>query len=72
MAVALTTKADGTGIAAGTPVALFPTRVMAVTTGGSWIEYDVSSDGKRFLMNTLVEHSSTPITLILNASAAQQ
>ena len=38
-------------------------------TGGSVVEYDVSSDG-RFLMNTLVEHANAPITLILNAATA--
>jgi hypothetical protein len=33
------------------------------------MEYDVTRDGKRFLMNTLVEHANSPITLILNASS---
>ena len=33
-------------------------------------EYLVARDGKRFLMNTLVEQSA-PITLILNAAAEE-
>ena len=71
MAVAMTAKPDGKGLQPGTAVALFPTKVMAVPNGGSFVEYDVSRDGKRFLMNTLVEHAS-PITLVLHASAAKQ
>jgi eukaryotic-like serine/threonine-protein kinase len=71
MSVSLTTRADGQGLQPNTPVALFAARIMGVPNGGSFVEYDVSRDGKRFLMNTLVEHTS-PIILILNASAAQQ
>jgi len=56
-------------IDASVPVALFLTKVSGVTVGGSGIEYDVSGDGQRFLMNTLVEQPGTPITLILNAAA---
>jgi eukaryotic-like serine/threonine-protein kinase len=71
MSVALTTKADGQGLQPATPLALFAARIMGVPNGGSFVEYDASRDGKRFLLNTLVEHSS-PITLILNATAARQ
>jgi hypothetical protein len=34
--------------------------------GGSVIEYDVSKDGRRFLMNTFVEQALAPIALVLN------
>ena len=60
-------KADGSTFDAGTPAALFPTRIM----GGGSIStnrpnYDVSRGG-RFLINQPVEETSlTPITLILN------
>jgi hypothetical protein len=47
-------------------------RILSVPTGGSVVEYDVTRDGKRFLMNTLVEHANAPITLILNAAAAEK
>jgi hypothetical protein len=30
----------------------------------------VSSDGRRFLMNTFVEQTGAPITLVLHAAAA--
>ena len=69
MSVSLTPRPDGEGIEPGAPVALFQTRILGVPTGGSVVEYDVSSDG-RFLMNTLVEHANAPITLILNAATA--
>jgi Tol biopolymer transport system component len=59
-------KMDGSTFEAGTPVALFPTRIV----GGGSIRanrpnYDVSRDG-RFLILQPVEE--TPITLILNPS----
>jgi dipeptidyl aminopeptidase/acylaminoacyl peptidase len=72
MAVSLRPRADGQQIEAASPVALFLTKVSGVAVGGSGIDYDVSSDGKRFLMNTLVEQSGAPITLVLNASIAKK
>jgi len=29
-------------------------------------QYDVSSDGQRFLINTITEEAASPITVILN------
>ena len=52
-----------------TPVPLFPTRVGQVVPlqSGYHQTYDVSPDGERFLMNTIVEASPTPpIGVILN------
>jgi Tol biopolymer transport system component len=66
MAVSLRVRPDGQTVDLSAPVALFPSRVSGVTSGGSVIEYDVSKDGKRFLMNTLVEQTGTPITLVVN------
>ena len=49
----------------GEPQSLFLTRLKLLTLGT--IQYDVSADGQRFLVNTLVEEQdTTPITLILN------
>jgi hypothetical protein len=51
----------------GTPVPLFATRVGPPVDGRNPAQYMVSPDGKRFLMNMLVEEpSSVPITVILN------
>jgi serine/threonine protein kinase len=69
MSVRVTSRPDGGAIDAAPPVPLFAAKILGVPTGGSVVEYDVSRDGKRFLMNTLVEHD-TPITVILNASTA--
>jgi hypothetical protein len=50
-------------VVAGTPVALFPTRLVPV---GTRQQYVVSHDG-RFLLDEFVDTASnTPITLILN------
>jgi hypothetical protein len=70
--VSLRPRADGRAIDAATPAPLFVARILSVPTGGSVVEYDVTRDGKRFLMNTLVEHANAPITLILNAAAAEK
>ena len=56
----------GTMLAPGAPVALFPTRIHG---GGADAqqgrEYDVASDG-RFLINTELDSSAAPITLLMN------
>jgi eukaryotic-like serine/threonine-protein kinase len=66
MAVPLRFSADGQSVEPASPVPLFLTRVTSTRTGGSKQEYAVSSDGQRFLMNTLTEQAGAPITLILN------
>ena len=57
----------GAALELGTPVVLFPTRIV-----GGGVEslvgpqYDVTRDG-RFLINTLLDDAvATPITLIMN------
>jgi hypothetical protein len=61
-----TITATGTTLEPGAPVALFPTRIL-----GGGVEniqarqYDVSRDG-RFLINTVLDDASSPITLLLN------
>ena len=49
----------------GEPQSLFLTRLKLLGVGPT--QYDVSADGQRFLVNTLVEEQdTTPITLVLN------
>jgi hypothetical protein len=71
MAVSLTASADGQTMDASAPVPLFPTRLAsgpAVPPGRS--QYAVAPDG-RFLLNTVVDESSaSPITVVLNWTAA--
>jgi len=45
---------------------LFLAPISSTPSGGSNIEYAVSSDGKRFLMDMLIEQSGQPVTVILN------
>jgi Tol biopolymer transport system component len=65
MAVGLRFGSKGRSVEPTSPVPLFVTRVSSTPPGGSRQEYVLSPDGKRFLMNTLVEQANAPITLIL-------
>jgi Tol biopolymer transport system component len=64
MAVAVDTS--GTQFVGRAPVALFTTNVGAAVQANNRQQYEVSADGQRFLMNTLVQDAASPITLILN------
>ena len=56
----------GTTLEPGAPVALFATRIAAGgEDSGSGRQYDVTSDG-RFLINTVLDSATGPITLIQN------
>ena len=58
--------ATGTTLEPGTPVALFPTRIFGGgVDNAQGRQYDVSRDG-RFLINTVLDDASSPITLLLN------
>ena len=50
----------------GSPAPLFATRVGGALQGTIMQQYDVSSDGQRFLINTITEEAASPITVILN------
>ena len=65
MAAPLTTR--GAALEPGTPVALFPTRIVGGgVDNGQGRQYDVARDG-RFLINTVLDdETATPITLIQN------
>jgi len=56
----------GDELSIGQPVRLFSAPITSTVQGGMWFEYDVSADGKEFLVNTFVEHPPAPISLILN------
>jgi len=66
MAVPISESADKQSLEPGTPVALFPARVGGVIEELSRQQYMVSDDGERFLMNTVSEEATRPITVILN------
>ena len=56
----------GTAVAPGAPVMLFPTRILGGgvdTQNGR--QYDVAPDG-RFLINTVLDSATAPITLLMN------
>jgi hypothetical protein len=50
----------------GSPTPLFATRVGGALQGVFMQQYDVASDGQRFLMNTITEEAASPITVVLN------
>jgi hypothetical protein len=62
--------ASGATLEPGTPVVLFPTRIVG---GGEDAQlgrqYDVAPDG-RFLIDTVLESNATPITLVMNWNGA--
>ncbi len=57
----------GARLEVGTPVLLFPTKVNTIA---AYPFYDVSPDGKRFLINEIAEEpGQKPITLVSNWTA---
>jgi Tol biopolymer transport system component len=65
MAVSFRAASDGRRVETGAPVPLFFAPVGSVQDVGL-AHYVVSPDGQRFLMDTVVEETGSPITLILN------
>ena len=68
MAMPIRMDSSAPSVEPGTPVALFRPRIASgATLQGFKQQYAVSSDGQRFLVNSLTEEATTsPITLILN------
>jgi hypothetical protein len=61
-------KTSGTEFEFETPKALFKTRMMAALP--NFHEFDVSPDGQRFLIGTLIgESKAAPPTVIMNWTA---
>jgi Tol biopolymer transport system component len=52
-----------------TPAPMFPTHIGGALSYPFNQQYDVSPDGQRFLMNTIVEEAPLPITVILSWKA---
>jgi Tol biopolymer transport system component len=69
MAVPIQFGSNGQAVEPGTPVALFTRRVGGAVQDAYRPEYMVSRDGQRFLMNTITEEATSPITVILNWKA---
>jgi hypothetical protein len=70
-AVALSSPGGKLSFEAGTPVALFDAHMAAVGTDVLF-EYDITADGKRFLINTTATGgvaSSLPLTVVVNWSS---
>jgi hypothetical protein len=66
MAVPVRPSTGGDTLELGTPEPLFATRVGGALQVVNSQAYMVAPDGQRFLMNTVVEQSPTPLTVILN------
>ena len=65
--MAVDIKTDASGIAAGTPHALFDLRIGSLP-GPPY--YDVTRDGQRFLISIAGEETTpTPMTVVLNWNA---
>jgi eukaryotic-like serine/threonine-protein kinase len=68
MAAPIQFASDGQSVQAGTPVQLFTTHVGGAVQQNPAVlrQYEVSPDGQRFLMNTVVDGPAPPINIILN------
>jgi hypothetical protein len=69
MSVALTLPPASGRVEPASPVPLFITRVESTHLAGTGVQYVVSADGRRFLMNTFIDQAAIPISLVLNSSA---
>ena len=66
MAVPIRLASNGQAVEPGVPVPLFATHIGGAVYGANRQQYMVSPDGQRFLMNTVTEEATSPITVILN------
>ena len=58
------------GFSSAEPVALFPLRGRPYVSSTDLYTYDVTKDGRRFLVNRFVKADHpTPLTIVLNATA---
>jgi hypothetical protein len=65
---AVPVRAAVTALETSTPISLFEVRIPALTLGRQ--QYDVTADGQRFLVNSLVDESTeAPITVVTNWTA---
>jgi hypothetical protein len=66
MSVAVRVSADGKTVEADPPIPLFHTKVGGALQSNYTQQYMVSADAQRFLMNTVVDETVSPITILLN------
>jgi Tol biopolymer transport system component len=66
MAVPVQVATDGQTIEVGTPRPLFTTQIGGAVQGANRQQYMVSSDGQRFLMNTVMDEAASQIIVLLN------
>ena len=66
MAVPMQLASNGQSIEIGAPTPLFTTHIGGAVQGANMQQYMVSSDGQRFLMNTIMEDALLPIIVLLN------
>ena len=59
-------NASGSAFQTGLPVALFVPHIGGAITGPQKQQYDVSPDGQRFFMNTLIQGPSPPISIVFH------
>jgi hypothetical protein len=69
MAAPIELAPDGSSIDVGAPMPLFATHIGGAVRGVDRQQYMVSSDGQRFLMNTVIEEPTSPIIVLLNWKA---
>jgi hypothetical protein len=67
MAVPIQLASNGHTVEAGAPVPLFGLPLTGPVEGDRW--YMASSDGQRFLVNTVTDEAASPITFVLNWKA---
>jgi len=63
-------REKGDGLEVGQPVPLFSFRPSLRTYRLGMIDYDVSLDGKHFLLNVTADENTRPLTLLVNWTAA--
>jgi hypothetical protein len=72
MAVPIRPESDRWSVDVGASIPLFATRTSGAVESYSRQQYMVSRDGQRFLMNTVTDEATAPITVILNWSHGSQ
>jgi serine/threonine protein kinase/WD40 repeat protein len=64
--MAVTVHENGTSLELGTPIRLFSFRPSLRLARQGMISYDVTSDGKKFLLNSAADENTRPLTLVTN------
>jgi hypothetical protein len=68
--MAASVNGQGPSLVVGAVRPLFEVHSSAEESLGYWYVYDVSADGQRFIVNTIVDQkASAPITLVVNWTA---